>query len=71
MVVSARHDRWFAEFEAKGAAGTTVPAALADRDIAFRCLPNTAIVQQVLLGEAGLLALMKLGQIVVDLSTIT
>ena len=71
LVVSDRDDRWFAEFEAKGASGTTMPAALVESDIVFLCLPSAAVVQQVLLGEAGLLARMKPGQVVVDLSTIT
>ena len=39
--------------------------------MSFLCLPNAAVVQQILLGEAGLLARLKPGQVVVDLSTIT
>ncbi len=71
LAVSDREDRWFAEFEAKGASGVTTPAALADSDVVFLCLPNAAIVQQVLTGDSGLLARPTPGQIVVDLSTIT
>ena len=70
LVVSDRDGRWFDEFEAKGATGTANPASLVGSDIVFLCLPSAAVVQQVLLGETGLLAQMKPGQIVVDLSTI-
>ena len=70
LVVSDRDGRWFDEFEAKGATGTANPADLIGSDIVFLCLPSAAVVQQVLLGETGLLAQMKPGQIVVDLSTI-
>ena len=71
LVVSDREDRWFSEFESKGASGTTNLAGLADSDVVFLCLPNAAIVENVLSGKDGLLARLKPGQIVVDLSTIT
>ena len=71
LVVSARTDRWFAEFEAMGASAITGEAGLADSDVIFLCLPNAEVVQQVLTGEDGLLARLKPGQVVVDLSTIT
>jgi 3-hydroxyisobutyrate dehydrogenase-like beta-hydroxyacid dehydrogenase len=71
LVVSDREDRWFPEFESKGASGTTNLAGLADSDVVFLCLPNAAIVENVLSGKDGLLARLKPGQIVVDLSTIT
>ena len=71
LVVSDREDRWFGEFESKGASGTANLAGLADSDVVFLCLPNAAVVQKVLNGEDGLLALLKPGQVVVDLSTIT
>ena len=71
MVVSDRTDRWFAEFRAKGATGTTELADLTAVDVIFLCLPNAAAVQGVLLGEDGLLQHLGQGQAVVDLSTIT
>lgn len=71
MVVSDRSDRWFAEFRGKGASGTTELADLAAADVIFLCLPSSAAVQGVLLGEGGLLDHLGQGQAVVDLSTIT
>lgn len=71
MVVSDRSDRWFAEFRGKGATGTTELADLAAADVIFLCLPSSAAVQGVLLGEGGLLDHLGQGQAVVDLSTIT
>ena len=71
LVVSDREDRWFSEFESKGASGTTNLAGLADSDVVFLCLPNAAVVENVLNGRDGLLARLKPGQVVVDLSTIT
>ena len=70
MVVSGRSDRWFAEFRSKGAIATTEVADLAAADVIFLCLPNSAAVQGVLLGESGLLGHLGQGQAVVDLSTI-
>ncbi len=71
VVVSDRSDRWFAEFRGKGARCTTELADLAAADVIFLCLPSSAAVQGVLLGEGGLLDHLGQGQAVVDLSTIT
>ncbi len=71
MVVSDRSDRWFAEFRGKGATGTTELADIAAADVIFLCLPSSAAVQGVLLGEGGLLNDLGQGQTVIDLSTIT
>ena len=71
LVVSDRSDRWFAEFRSKGATGTTDLADMAAADVIFLCLPSSAAVEGVLLGEGGLLGHLGQGQAVVDLSTIT
>lgn len=71
LIVNARHNHLFAEFEAKGASATSNPADLAGADIIFLCLPDAEVVRKVLLGDTGLLALLPPGRIVVDLSTIT
>ena len=70
-MVSDRDDRWFDEFRKEGAAGTTDLADLAAADVIFLCLPSSAAVQGVLLGDGGLLPHLAPGQAVVDLSTIT
>lgn len=61
----------FADLEASGAKTTNELIELADADIIFLCLPNAAIVRNVLLGARGLAVRLKSKQIVVDLSTIT
>ncbi|MDM0116048.1 NAD(P)-dependent oxidoreductase [Variovorax sp. J22R133] len=70
LVVSDRSDQSFALFSERGATGTTDIADLADADITFLCLPNGKVVQDVVLGEGGLLGRLSPGQTVVDLSTI-
>jgi 3-hydroxyisobutyrate dehydrogenase-like beta-hydroxyacid dehydrogenase len=70
LLVNDRNDRWFAEFRSKGARGTTDPAELASADMIFLCLPNTQVVQSILLGQNGLAERLHQGQTVVDLSTI-
>ncbi len=71
LVVSDREARWLGEFERKGASGSTGLAGLAECDVVFLCLPNAEVVQTVLIGADGLLARLRPGQVVVDLSTIT
>ena len=71
LLVSSRNDRLFGEFHSKGVSGTTNPADLADVDILFLCLPNTEVVQSVLLGPNGIAQRLLQGQTVVDLSTIS
>ncbi|MBE7199510.1 MAG: NAD(P)-dependent oxidoreductase [Parafilimonas terrae] len=71
LTVCARREADFADFTAKGVAGTIDAAALAGSDIVFLCLPNEEVVREVLLGETGLAPRLKPGSCVVDLSTIT
>src|SRR5689334_19370348 len=70
LIVSDRTDRWFGEFREKGVTATTNAADLAETDILFLCLPNTEVVQSFLLGQSGVIARLRQGQTVVDLSTI-
>lgn len=63
-------DTAFPEFEAQSIKATTVLAETAKADIIFLSLPNTSIVQSVIMGESGLLPHLNKGQIIVDLSTI-
>lgn len=70
LVVNDRDERWFGEFREVGATGTTDVAGLAEADVIFLCLPNTAVVQSVLTGPDGLAAHLRQGHTVVDLSTI-
>jgi 3-hydroxyisobutyrate dehydrogenase-like beta-hydroxyacid dehydrogenase len=70
LVVDDVDDRAFALFRERGARAGTNPAELADAETIFLSLPNGKIVQDVLLGEHGLLQHLGAGQVVVDLSTI-
>lgn len=58
------------EFEKKGVATTTNLPDIAHTNIIFLSLPNSEIVERVLLGEKGLIGKLGKGQILVDLSTI-
>ncbi|MBQ4424442.1 MAG: NAD(P)-dependent oxidoreductase [Lachnospiraceae bacterium] len=58
-------------FEKAGAETAKQIRELAGRDLIFLCLPNSAVVEEVLCGEDGLIRQMHEGQAVVDLSTIT
>jgi|SRR5680860_63951 len=60
----------FSEFEEQGALTTTNLTDIARADIIFISLPDSKIVQNILIGENGLINSLKLGQFVVDLSTI-
>lgn len=60
----------FADFKAKKIKTTTNIADVYDSDVIFLCLPDTKIVEQVTVGEGGLIEHLKEGQIVVDFSTI-
>ena len=60
----------YPEFAAKGIATAASFAELVDCEIIFLSLPDTHIVEKVLLGQCGLLDLLKPGTIVCDLSTI-
>jgi 3-hydroxyisobutyrate dehydrogenase-like beta-hydroxyacid dehydrogenase len=61
----------FPEFERRGARTTTNLPDIAQANIIFLSLPNSEIVESVLLGEKGLIDKLGKGQILVDLSTIT
>ena len=55
----------------QGAAVATTPAEMASQvDWVFLCVPNTAIVESVVLGESGILDGAREGLVVVDFSTI-
>jgi 3-hydroxyisobutyrate dehydrogenase-like beta-hydroxyacid dehydrogenase len=60
----------FPEFESKGAKTTTNLEDVVDSDIIFLCLPDSKIVENVILGEKGIISKLNKGQIVVDFSTI-
>jgi 3-hydroxyisobutyrate dehydrogenase len=60
------------EFVAKGAKSATSPSHLASMcEVVFTSLPNSAIVEQVVLGDKGVLEGAGEGMIYVDLSSIT
>ena len=58
-------------FVKEGAAVAESAEELSETDILFLSLPNTAVVQSVLLGDQGIGEKMKPGSIIVDLSTIS
>jgi 3-hydroxyisobutyrate dehydrogenase-like beta-hydroxyacid dehydrogenase len=60
----------FEEFISLGAKATSSMEEVAKSDIIFLSLPNTEIVENVILGAKGLFAHLRSGQILVDLSTI-
>ena len=60
----------YPEFEAKGVKTTTQLKDIAECDIILLSLPDDKVVKAVLLGEGGLLPMLRKGQIVADLSTI-
>ena len=60
----------FSELQAKGAKTTTNLQDIAKCDLIFLSLPNTKVVQEVLLGDKGIVWSLNPGQIVADLSTI-
>ncbi len=69
MVNDTRTDH-FSAFKEKGAQTTTELLEIVPADIIFLCLPDSTIVQKVLLGDKGLVKHLRKGQIVVDFSTI-
>ena len=60
----------FPEFEEQGIRTTTNLQDIGACDIIFLCLPNTEIVQSVILGDNGLLKHLRAGQIIADMRTI-
>ena len=61
----------FPQFEQKGVRTTTTLADVATADIVFLSLPGTLAVQDVLVGQNGIIDRLGKGQIVVDLSTMS
>ena len=53
MIVSDVKTDAFPEFSRNGASATTNLVEIAGADIIFLCLPDDKVVQEVLLGEAG------------------
>ena len=71
LIVSSRRRDVQDEFRALGAEIAHEARDLASADILFLSLPGGGIVEDLLLGERGVLAAMDGGQVVVDLSTIS
>jgi 3-hydroxyisobutyrate dehydrogenase-like beta-hydroxyacid dehydrogenase len=71
LVVVDRTEHAFGPFRDKGAQCSTRADALVGADLIFLCLPNATVVHDLVLGAGGLLSLLKPGQTIVDLSTIT
>jgi 3-hydroxyisobutyrate dehydrogenase-like beta-hydroxyacid dehydrogenase len=63
-------DKAFPEFEERGIRTSTNIGDIYDSDVIFLCLPNTKVVEDVILGENGLIDNLKANQIIVDCSTI-
>lgn len=59
------------DFIEKGIETTLDDRVAAQADIIFLCLPNTEVVEEVLIGENGVLDTLREGQIIVDFSTIS
>lgn len=71
VIVSDVRSDSFTEFERAGAAATTDVTALAEADLIFLSLPSAKVVQDVLFGKRGLADRLRVGQTVIDTSTIT
>jgi 3-hydroxyisobutyrate dehydrogenase-like beta-hydroxyacid dehydrogenase len=71
LVVVDRTEQVFDEFRQRGARASISVLDVADSDLIFLCLPNGKVVQDIVLGEKGLIDRLNSGQTVVDLSTIT
>ncbi len=71
LIVTDLSQEHFAAYRKAGAKATANLKEIAEADIIFLSLPGDNAVKAVLLGEKGLLPLLRKGQIVVDLSTIT
>lgn len=70
LIVNDLDTDHFPEFEKEGALTTTNLTDMAQADIIFLSLPGSQIVQSILLGDNGLINVLRPEQIVVDLSTI-
>jgi 3-hydroxyisobutyrate dehydrogenase-like beta-hydroxyacid dehydrogenase len=71
LIVNSASPIAYPEFEQKGARTATDVKAVTDADIIFLCLPSSEVVKDMLLGDNGLIAHLRVGQTVVDTSTIT
>ncbi len=69
LLVSSASGRAFPAMERLGACPTHDRRALADCDTVFLCLPNDAVVEEVLFSSQGLAQWMRPGSTVVDTST--
>lgn len=67
LLVSARTNRAFPEFEERGIRATTDPSEAAEADVIFLCLPDAAVVSDTV---EKLKPMLRAGQILVDCSTI-
>ena len=70
LIVNDTRTDTFREFEKLGAQATTDLLETVSADIIFLCLPDSKVVHNVILGEKGLINLIRRDQIIVDLSTI-
>ena len=70
VLVTDLRTELFPEMQAKGAKATTDLQDIAQCDLILLSLPDTKVVQAILLGDKGLLPNLRPGQIVADLSTI-
>jgi len=64
---AAKAEQWVAEYA--GTSAATPGAAVADAEIAFCCVGNDDDVREVILGDAGMLAGMGEGSVIVDHTT--
>jgi 3-hydroxyisobutyrate dehydrogenase-like beta-hydroxyacid dehydrogenase len=71
VIVSSRRSVDFSEFEARGVRTTLDFSDFSDTEIIFLCLPDGHVVQDVLLGDKGLIHHLSVGRTVVDFSTIS
>lgn len=70
VIVNDMRTDSFPELESKGARTTTNIMDVVDCDIIFLCLPNSAVVESVVLGKNGIIHNLREGQKVIDFSTI-
>lgn len=70
MYVHTSREQTAEECRARGITVVADRAELAECEVLLFCLPDTAVVEEILLGEKGLLPLLKPGTIIADCSTI-
>ena len=71
LIVGDANSASFPDFEKKGVTTTTDFARFSDRETVFLSLPDSGVVQEVVLGERGLINHLQKGKTIVDFSTIT